>query len=84
MLLGLIFLVLWVAADVTPVRAQLTDYVDPMGYPAAWPSSWQTYTRLGSAQSDGEGNPDDSHNAAPSGSADFSSGSSASVSAPLL
>lgn len=76
MLLGLIFLVLWVAADVTPVRAQLTDYVDPMGYPAAWPSSWQTYTRLGSAQSDGEGNPDDSHNAAPSGSADFSSGSS--------
>ena len=58
--------------------AQPTNYVDPSGYPAAWPSqlTTQAYTAKGNSQFDLTGNSDDSRGAALSGSVDFSSGSS--------
>jgi hypothetical protein len=58
--------------------AQLTDYVDPVGYPAAWPTeiTSQAYTAKGSSQFDLTGASDNSRNASLSGSVDFSSGAS--------
>jgi uncharacterized repeat protein (TIGR01451 family) len=71
-----------------PSRSALavTSYTDPSGYPAAWPSQLTTqgYTRPGNAtQSDltnGNGDASKKSGSTPSGSNDFSSGSSSNQS----
>jgi uncharacterized repeat protein (TIGR01451 family) len=71
-----------VALQSSRIHAAVTNYTDPSGYPAAWPSALttQSYTRFGSAQSDKtSGESDVSKNANPTQSSDFASQSATSI-----
>ena len=74
---GAVLLFCWSGMILTPAPVSaLTNYTDPSGYPTSWPSTWNAYTRLGTAQSDSSSGGDDNSDGGtnPTKSADFSNG----------